>query len=372
MRSLALIATVLLLGAGVLDLPLLGALGFIGAVGTVCFTVTAPAIIPSIVTRDELGNANRWIELGRSAAFVAGPALGGALVSWTGASVAFVAATSLSLLAIGLLVRLPASTPHRPREGGNLFHDLVEGGRFVFSNRWLRPVFVTALLFNIGWFALQGVFVAYGVSELGMSGSQVGMTLAAYGVGMIAGATVNPWLAARLPFGLMVVAGPVCGTVAAILMFSTVWLGSGMVVAVSYLLFGFGPIMWTISTTTLRQAVTPDWLLGRVSALITTATHGARPVGAALGAFLVEVAQVPLRVVEEAAPVIDHGEVLPPGFAQAPVAGLDDLRFCGSGEDGRVGGHDCLQALPLAFADELKEGQRGRERQGALGLVEDP
>ncbi|WP_410612758.1 MFS transporter, partial [Bacillus sp. SIMBA_154] len=75
LRLLALIATVLLLGAGVLDLPLLGALGFIGAVGTVCFTVTAPAIIPAIVTRDELGNANRWIELGRSAAFLAAPAL---------------------------------------------------------------------------------------------------------------------------------------------------------------------------------------------------------------------------------------------------------------------------------------------------------
>ncbi|THF54866.1 MFS transporter [Mesorhizobium composti] len=46
------------------------------------------------------------------------------------------------------------------------------------------------------------------------------------------------------------------------------------------------PMLWTISTTTLRQAVTPHSMLGRVSALIMTATAGARPVGAVLGAIV--------------------------------------------------------------------------------------
>ena len=47
-----------------------------------------------------------------------------------------------------------------------------------------------------------------------------------------------------------------------------------------------GPILWSIVTMTLRQAVTPNAMLGRVSALIMTATFGARPVGAAIGAFV--------------------------------------------------------------------------------------
>ncbi|HCQ49958.1 MAG TPA: MFS transporter, partial [Achromobacter sp.] len=51
-----------------------------------------------------------------------------------------------------------------------------------------------------------------------------------------------------------------------------------------FFLFGAGPILWTITTTTLRQAVTPNALLGRVSAVILTATFGARPVGALIGA----------------------------------------------------------------------------------------
>ena len=54
--------------------------------------------------------------------------------------------------------------------------------------------------------------------------------------------------------------------------------------ALAFFLFGAGPILWTIATTTLRQAVTPNAMLGRVSAVILTATFGARPVGALIGA----------------------------------------------------------------------------------------
>jgi len=57
-------------------------------------------------------------------------------------------------------------------------------------------------------------------------------------------------------------------------------------VFVAFFLFGFGPIVWTITTTSLRQIVTPGDLIARVSSVIMTATFGARPLGAALGAWL--------------------------------------------------------------------------------------
>ncbi len=55
---------------------------------------------------------------------------------------------------------------------------------------------------------------------------------------------------------------------------------------VSFFLLGAGPVMWTIGSTTLRQAITPHAMLGRVSAIMSTATYGARPIGALLGAAL--------------------------------------------------------------------------------------
>src|SRR6202035_4472055 len=52
-----------------------------------------------------------------------------------------------------------------------------------------------------------------------------------------------------------------------------------------FFLLGAGPILWVISTTTLRQSVTPPSLLGRVSA-INIMSYGARPVGAAVDAIV--------------------------------------------------------------------------------------
>jgi hypothetical protein len=65
----------------------------------------------------------------------------------------------------------------------------------------------------------------------------------------------------------------------------TIWVPSGALAGLSFFLMGVGPILWVISTTTLRQLVTPPSLLGRVSAINATA-YGARPLGAAIGAFI--------------------------------------------------------------------------------------
>ena len=58
-----------------------------------------------------------------------------------------------------------------------------------------------------------------------------------------------------------------------------------LLAGVSFFLLGVGPILWVISTTTLRQSVTPPALLGRVSA-INIMSYGARPLGSALGAIV--------------------------------------------------------------------------------------
>jgi predicted MFS family arabinose efflux permease len=285
LRAASLLAVLALLLGGALNLPVLAALGFLGAIGTVAYSVAAPALVPSLVRRDQLAAANRWLELARSTAYAAGPALGGALVGWTGAPAAYVLATILSLLAATTLARLPEDQgPARPRR--HPLQELREGAHFVATHPLLRPVLLTAVFFNTGWFVLQAVYVAYAVQRLGLTAWGVGLTLAIYGGGMVVGALVAPRLAARISFGTLVVVGPACGLAAALLMLLTAWVPHPALAGLSFFLFGAGPILWTIATTTLRQAVTPQALLGRVSAVVMTATFGARPVGAAIGALV--------------------------------------------------------------------------------------
>jgi len=285
LRAASLMVALVLIASGHLDLTLLAALGFIGAIGTVCYSVAAPALLPSMVPRHQLGEANRWLELARSTAYAGGPALGGAIVGWAGAASAFVIATVLSLLAVVLLSKLPDNAP-APHSRRHLLQEVSDGAGFVLAHPLLRPILVTAVFFNASWFVLQAIYVAYAIQNLGLTATGVGITLGIYGAGMIFGALLAPRLMQRLSLGTTIVLGPLAGLLAALVMLATLWLPSGIVAGASFFLFGAGPIVWTITTTTLRQAVTPIDMLGRVSALVMTATFGARPIGAALGALV--------------------------------------------------------------------------------------
>ena len=80
--------------------------------------------------------------------------------------------------------------------------------------------------------------------------------------------------------------GPAVSVAAAGAMVATLALPHGALAGLSFFLFGAGPIIWTITTTTLRQSVTPSDMLGRVGAVFLTVNAGSRPVGAALGAVV--------------------------------------------------------------------------------------
>jgi predicted MFS family arabinose efflux permease len=285
LRALSLLGLLAALLLDRLSLPLLAILGFIGAVGTVGYSVAAPALLPALVPADGLARANARLELARSAAFAAGPALAGALVSWAGGSTAFVLAAMLSGTAVLLLMGLPepARAPARPRHP---LLDLAEGAQLVWRDALLRPILLTAVAWNIAWFVLQAAYVPYAMRALGLDAAGVGLTLATYGVGMVAGALLAPRVVRWLSFGPAIVFGPFVSVLAMAVMVATLAWPQGLLAGLSFFLFGFGPIVWTITSTTLRQTVTPGAMLGRVSALFLTVNTGARPLGAALGGLV--------------------------------------------------------------------------------------
>jgi predicted MFS family arabinose efflux permease len=289
-RTVALVLIVVLLAADLLDLIHLGVLGFVAVCGTVVFSVAAPALVPSLVDKEGLPAANARLELARTMAFAGGPAVGGVLVGWVGPAVAFAAAAALSLIAALLLSRIQ-ETPPGCGSNGSPLQAIREGVAFVARHRLLAPVFVTQTLFNTGFFMIFAVLVPHTVETLGLSPDGVGLMLGCYGVGMVVGALVSPAVMRRVPFGLVIGLGPVCGLVAALLMALTVRWPSPIVASLALLKFGLGPIVWVVSTATLRQSVTPPALLGRVSA-INILAYGAPPLGSAVGAGIAAVAGV--------------------------------------------------------------------------------
>jgi predicted MFS family arabinose efflux permease len=284
LRAAALFGILSLIWLDGLTLPLLALLGFAAVCGTVVYSVAAPALVPLLVPPSSLPAANARIELARTVAFASGPALGGVLVGWAGAAPAFGFAAALSVMAVVLLsgIHEPARAPVPRRHP---LQEIREGAAFVLHHPLLRPVFITQFIFNTASFLLLAVFVPYAVRHLGLSATGVGATLAMYGVGMVVGALVATRVMRRIAFGTVIGLGPVTGFVAAGVMALTTVVASPLLAALSFFLLGVGPILWVISTTTLRQSVTPPRLLGRVSA-INIMSYGARPLGAALGALV--------------------------------------------------------------------------------------
>jgi predicted MFS family arabinose efflux permease len=284
LRAVALLAILVLIALHQLTLPLLALAGFIAVCGTVVYSVAAPALVPSLVSSQQLPAANARIELARTIAFASGPALGGFLVGWLGAAPAFAFAVALSVIAVVLLSGLyeppRSATPRR-----HPLHEIKEGATFVLHHPLLRPVFATQFIFNTAWFLLLAIFVPYAVHRLNLSAAGVGVTMAMFGVGMVVGALSATRIMQRLAFGTVIALGPVTGFVAAAVMALTTVIPSAALAGVSFFLLGVGPILWVISTTTLRQSVTPPKLLGRVSA-INILSYGARPLGSALGALI--------------------------------------------------------------------------------------
>lgn len=283
-RVVSLLGILVLLYFDLLTWPLLAILGFVGATGTVAYSVAAPALVPTLVPPNALAAANARVELARTVAFTAGPALAGTLVGWAGAAPAFALATALSVWAALMLTGL-REPPKPPRPKQHPIQDLRVGMTFMVTHRLLMPVFATQFVFNMGFFILLAVYVPYAVGVLQLSASEVGVTLATYGFGMIVGALLTSRILKRFRFGTVVVLGPVTGVIAAGVMVATIWIPSAFIAGLSFFLLGVGPIVWVISTTTLRQSVTPQHLLGRISA-INILAYGARPVGAGIGAFV--------------------------------------------------------------------------------------
>ena len=286
LRALSLFGLLLLVLQQSLSLPLLALLGFVGAAGTVGFSVAAPALVPALVPKSDLARANARLELARSIAFAAGPAVAGALVAWAGASIAFACATALSVCAVLWLLRLPGAAVLPAAARRHLLDELREGAGLVWRHPLLKPVMWTAVAWNIAWFVLQAAYVPYAMRHLGLDAGGVGLTLGCYGAGMLIGATLAARAARSLPFGAAVLLGPLMSVWAAAAMLASWWWPHAAWAALSFVLFGAGPLVWTVTTTTLRQTLVPARVLGQVSAIFLTVNTGARPLGAALGGVI--------------------------------------------------------------------------------------
>jgi MFS family permease len=275
-----------LVGAALLALDLVGwALGFstfVAASGPVMIALAIFVLLPRMVEIAGLPRANGRLELGRACLSLAAPLIAGWAVARGIGGTGLALCALMGVVVLAAASRLPAERPAaQPRQP--LHRAIVEGGAFVARHPYLRPIALCAVGWNMAFFAFLAIVTPYAARILLLSPETIGLASSAYGAGLIVGALIAARLIARLPTGLLLVFGPASSLAGAgLLALAPQSLGLPALALASFL-FGFGPILWSIVQTSLRQAVTPQALLGRVSATLTTATYGMRPIGALAG-----------------------------------------------------------------------------------------
>jgi MFS family permease len=287
--------------AGVLRIGILYLVTLAAGALTVLFDVAHLAFIPSLVGRDRLVEANSKIESTWSAAQVAGPGFGGVLIGAVGAPFA-VFIDALSFLGSAFLIGRVRVTEPRPAPGdqrAGIVTEIREGVRLVFTHPILRVLGGSAATANFFGRMFMAVYILYMTRDLGLGAVGVGLVLATGGLGSLAGSLVAEPAARRFgPGPTMIVAQLLFGVtglaVPLAVLVPTVALP--MIVASEFAQW-MTYLAYSVNAISVRQAITPDRLLGRVNATMRFLGGGVLPIGALIGGALGGVIGLPLTLV---------------------------------------------------------------------------
>jgi DHA3 family tetracycline resistance protein-like MFS transporter len=249
------------------------------------FVPAASAILPEIVPRELLLEANSLQSFVRPLTLrLFGPAVGGVLVAGVGPGSAFVADAGTFVFAAATLLFVRKRVRERPADAEgqtSLLNEVADGFRFVRSQRWLWVSLLAAGLWLFVTIGPIEVLIPFLVkNRIGASAAGLGLVFAAGGAGAFA-CSLGLALYGRTPrrglaFVYLAWAGSTFG-VAALALGVEVW----QAMLASVFLYGLsaaGGIVWQ----TLLQRRVPGDMLGRVSSLDWFASAGLVPVSFAV------------------------------------------------------------------------------------------
>ena len=251
--------------SGVLSMPWLYVAAFvIGAVNTTAGTA-AQIVLTQIVPRERLIEAHAKNSLATSTAEVSGPGLAGALIKLTGAPAALLVTATFLLGSASILRRVRVrETPATSSIG--FWPALREGLGFVRSHRLLMAMACCVGAWEVCNAAAMTIQILFATRLLGLSARGVGLSYVALGLGTIIASSIGYRLARRFGPGATLIAGFAISGGGWLLVALAPADRFGIVAYASMLfMFGFGAVLLFVNFLSLRQAVTPAHMLGRMT-----------------------------------------------------------------------------------------------------------
>ena len=265
---------------------------FISGTLEVFFDVAYQSYLPSIVERDELVEGNSKLELSRAASSVAGPTIAGFLIELIRAPFAifFDAVSYLgAALFIGIIRREEAGpVPHDPAEGDrpSMWQEARAGVGYVIGSPYLRSIAACTGTLNLFGNISGVILILYIVDVLGLTPGTIGLIFALGNIGVLGGALLGGRMAKAIGIGPTIILTAALSGLSAVFVplaprDDPFWfLVAGGIIA------GFTAVAYNVNQVGLRQAITPDRMLGRMNATMRLIVWGTIPIGAMIGGIL--------------------------------------------------------------------------------------
>ena len=288
-RALALACVPVAAWFGWLSIEVLFGVGFLCGVQNVVGGAAYQVLLAQMAGRKRLVEANAKTALGETSAALIGPGLAGALIGLLTAPFA-IALDALSFVVSALMLRRIKGRSDVPQVEGatSVWREIGEGLKLVWENRTLWGLAWLAGLWQFLHHMQIAVLILFATRQLSLSAGAIGFAYACGGLGCVLASVFAERLSARIGVGPVIVAGlmvTAAGWQAFGLLGGSGWVAM-LALGAAMLVFDFGAILYAINYLALRQAITPDRLLGRMTATMRFLTVASAPLGSLVGGAL--------------------------------------------------------------------------------------
>jgi MFS family permease len=297
-RAMLLVSIPIAYGFDALTIWQLYAVGFLVGTFTVFFDVAYQSYLPSLVARRQLIEGNSKLEISRSTSQIAGPGLAGLLVGWLTAPVAIlVDAVSFIGSALFLFRIRREEKPVQRSENAparRMRTEIAEGLRYVTTHPYLRHIAGSTATFNFFGSFLGAIALVYAVRVLGLSPQLIGLMLTLSNVGPLIGALTANKFSSRLGVGPTIVGSTaVAGPMFLSIPLAPHGTAAIAVIGPAFALGGLANVVYNVTQVSLRQAMCPERMQGRMNSVMRFLVWGTIPLGALLAGTLAS--QIGLR-----------------------------------------------------------------------------
>jgi MFS family permease len=286
-RCLALATIPLAWTLGVLSIGQLYAAALVTGVLTVFFDVAYQSYLPALVDREQLVEGNAKLAASDAGAQVAGPSVGGFLVHAVGAASAVLADAISYVVSFVSLVFISRKEPAPVRHPEpNLRREISEGLRFVLREPRIRSVAGATATSNLFSAIEMAVIIVFMRRSLHLGAGAIGVVFAVGSVGGLIGAGLGRPVARWIGVGPAILWSiTVCGAAGLLFPLATrqaPWLP----LMAGGALMSAGSVIYNVNQVSVRQALCPLYLQGRMNATVRFLVWGTLPLGGFLGGAL--------------------------------------------------------------------------------------